>query len=160
MKENKSVFDYLTHVLATFGVTVLILAMLSRWCGEGAKELSTIFALGREGIPTATLFQFFLTSALTAVLNGIFFSDKVIKKMPIWGRTGGMLLAEVLMIVIFVAAFGWFPMDMWKPWIMFLVTFLLCFGTSVAVTVLRERAENRKMESALAKIKEDEEMMK
>lgn len=160
MKENKSIFDYLAHAFTIFGITLLILAVLSRLCGVEAKEVSTIFALGSEGIPTVTIFQFFLTSVLTAVMNGLFFSDEVIKKMPIWGRTVGMLFAEVFMIVIFVALFGWFPMDMWEPWFMFFVSFLLCFGVSVAVTVLRERAENRKMESALAKIKEDEEMMK
>lgn len=156
MKERKSVFDYMAHVFTIFGVTILILAALSGLCGEDASEVSTIFALGKEGIPTITLFQFFLTSVLTTVVNGLFFSDKIVKRMPIWGRTVGMLLAEVFMIVIFVAAFGWFPMNMWEPWFMFLVTFLLCFGVSVGVTVLRERAENRKMESALAKMKEKE----
>ena len=156
MKENKSIFDYLAHAFTIFGITILILAVLSLLCGDDAREVSTIFALGSEGIPTVTIFQFFLTSVLTALMNGLFFSDEVIKKMPIWGRTVGMLFAEVFMIVIFVALFGWFPMDMWEPWFMFFVTFLICFGVSVAVTVLRERAENRKMESALAKMKEKE----
>ena len=156
MKENKSIFDYLAHAFTIFGITILILAVLSLLCGDDAREVSTIFALGKKGIPTVTIFQFFLTSVLTALMNGLFFSDEVIKKMPIWGRTVGMLFAEVFMIVIFVALFGWFPMDMWEPWFMFFVTFLICFGVSVAVTVLRERAENRKMESALAKMKEKE----
>ena len=156
MKENKSIFDYLAHAFTIFGITLLILAVLSLLCGDDAREVSTIFALGKKGIPTVTIFQFFLTSVLTAVMNGLFFSDEVIKRMPIWGRTVGMLFAEVLMIVIFVALFGWFPMDMWEPWFMFFVTFLICFGVSVAVTVLREREENRKMESALAKMKEKE----
>lgn len=156
MKESKSFFDYLNNVFTIFGVTLLILAVLSGWCGIEAKEVSTIFALGNSGIPTVTMFQFFLTSVLTVILNGIFFSDKVIKKMPLWGRTVGMLVTEVVMIVIFVAVFGWFPMDMWEPWLMFFVTFLVCFGVSVAFTALRERAENHKMESALAKMKEGE----
>lgn len=154
MKEKKSFFDYLIHAFTIFGVTILILAVLSGLCGEEAEEVSTIFALGGRGIPTVTVFQFFLTSVLTSVLNGLFFSDKLMKRMPIWGRTVGMLITEVLMIVIFVAAFGWFPMDMWEPWLMFFVTFLVCFGVSVAVTALRERAENRKMELALNKMKE------
>lgn len=154
MKEKKSVFDYLIHSFTIFGVTVLILAVLSGLCGEEAKEVSTIFALGGRGIPTATVFQFFLTSVLTSALNGLFFSDQWMKRLPIWGRTVGMLVSEVLMIVVFVAVFGWFPMDMWEPWLMFFVTFLVCFGVSVAVTALRERAENRKMELALNKMKE------
>ena len=66
-----------------------------------------------------------------------------------------MLLAEVIMVVIFVAAFGCFPMDMWEPWVMFFASFLVCFGVSVGVTVLKEKMENRKMEAALERIRKE-----
>lgn len=74
--------------------------------------------------------------------------------MSLWCRMVGMLLVEVLMIVIFVALFGWFPMDMWQPWVMFVLSFFVCFGVSVAFTALREKVENQKMETALSKIKQ------
>ena len=153
MEEKKTVFSYLANIFMIFGVTVLIISVLTVLCGEEAKEVSTIFALGGKGIPVVTILQFFLTSVLTATINMILFSDGLIRKVPLWCRTVFMLLAEVIMVVIFVAAFGWFPMDMWEPWVMFFASFLVCFGVSVGVTVLKEKMENRKMEAALERIR-------
>lgn len=154
MDEKKSVFSYVTHIFSIFGITMLILAALTVLCGEEAKEVSTIFALGGNGIPITTILQFFLTSVLTATINMLFFSDGLIKKVPIWCRTVGMLLTEVLMIIIFVALFGWFPMDMWQPWVMFALCFFVCFGISVVFTVLKEKIGNQKMEAALTRMKQ------
>lgn len=153
MEEKKTVFTYLANAFMIFGVTVLILSVLTVLCGEEAREVSSIFALGGAGITVATILQFFLTSVLTAMINMVFFSDGLIRKVPLWCRTVCMLLAEVIMVVIFVAVFGWFPMDMWEPWVMFFLSFLVCFGVSVGVTVLKEKMENRKMEEALERMK-------
>lgn len=154
MDERKSVFSYIAHIFTIFGATILILVVLTVLCGEEAKEVSTIFALGEKGISITTILQFFLTSVLTATIDMLFFSDGLIKKVPIWCRTVGMLLAEVLMIIIFVALFGWFPMDMWQPWVMFALCFLVCFGVSVVFTVLKEKVENQKMAEALSRMKQ------
>lgn len=155
MDEKKTVFSYITQIFVIFGVTMLILVILTVLCGEEAKEVSTIFAFGEKGISVTTILQFFLTSVLTATINMLFFSDGLIKKVPVWCRVVGMLLAEVLMIVIFVALFGWFPMDMWQPWVMFVLCFLVCFGISVAFTILKEKMENQKMEAALNRMKQE-----
>lgn len=154
MDEKKTVFDYLAHVFTIFGITICILTALTLLCGEQAQQVSTIFAMGEKGIGISTIIQFFLTSVLTVMVNSLFFSDRLIRKAPLWCRTVGMLLAEVVIVVVFVAVFGWFPMDMWEPWAMFLVSFLVCFGLSVGVTVLKERTQNRKMEAALKRIRQ------
>lgn len=156
MEEKKTVFGYLASIFIIFGVTMVILTALTMLCGEEAKEVSTIFALGSAGIRVTTILEFFLTSVLTATINMLFFSDGLIRRVPIWCRTVGMLLTEVIMIVIFVAVFGWFPLDMWQPWVMFALCFSFCFGVSVAFTCLKEKMENRKMEAALARMKQEE----
>lgn len=156
MEEKKTVFGYLASIFIIFGVTMVILTALTMLCGEEAKEVSTIFALGSEGIRVTTILEFFLTSVLTATINMLFFSDGLIRRVPIWCRTVGMLLTEVIMVVIFVAVFGWFPLDMWQPWVMFALCFFCCFGVSVAFTCLKEKMENRKMEAALARMKQEE----
>lgn len=73
MDERKSVFSYITHIFTIFGVTMLILAVLTVLCGEDAKAVSTIFSMGKGGIPVTTILQFFLTSVLTATINMLFF---------------------------------------------------------------------------------------
>ena len=68
-------------------------------------------------------------------------------------RTVCMLSAVVVVIVIFTVLFGWFPVDMWESWAAFFLTFGLCFAGSLTVMHLKEKAENRKMEEALRRIK-------
>ena len=43
---------------------------------------------------------------------------------------------------------------------MFFVSFAVCFAISVAVTVFRERLENKRMEEALERLREKESTMK
>lgn len=66
-----------------------------------------------------------------------------------------MLLAKVAMIILFVVVFDWFPVDMWEPWVMFSLSFGLCFCISVGITVLKEKLENQKMEAALERVKKE-----
>ena len=71
-----------------------------------------------------------------------------------------MVLSEVLVIIVLILIFGWFPADEWLPWVMFFVSFAVCFAISVAVTVFRERLENKRMEEALERLREKESTMK
>lgn len=157
MEERKTIFDYLAQVLTIFGFTMIILNLFCYLFGESAKEYSTMFALGREGISTDTMMQYLMASAITVLFRFLFFTDMLIKNWRIVTRTICMIISEILMIVVFVLAFGWFPANMWQPWVLFLICFGLCFTASVTVTILKERAENRKMETALKKLKEREE---
>lgn len=115
--------------------------------------VSTIFALGKKGISVATSFQFLGVSILVVFFRMLFFTDMVIKKMRIAARTVGMLAAVIIVIAVFAAVFGWFPVDEWKYWLMFFICFGISFVLSLAVTVLKEKAENRQMEKALEEIK-------
>lgn len=156
MEERKTVFDYLAQVLMIFGFTLIILNLFCYLFGEDAKAYSTMFALGKEGIKTDTMMQYLLASAFTVLFRFLFFTDIVIKNWRVVTRTICMIVSEILMIAVFVLVFGWFPVDMWQSWVLFLVCFGLCFAASVTVTITKERVENRKMEAALKKLKEQE----
>lgn len=156
MEERKTVFDYLAQVLMIFGFTLIILNLFCYLFGEDAKAYSTMFALGKEGIKTNTMMQYLLASAFTVLFRFLFFTDIVIKNWRVVTRTTCMIVSEILMIAVFVLVFGWFPVDMWQSWVLFLVCFGLCFAASVTVTITKERVENRKMEAALKKLKEQE----
>lgn len=62
-----------------------------------------------------------------------------------------MLIGIIVMIIAFVVAFDWFPVNKIEAWIGFFVSFGICFVISLGVTLLKEKAENRKMEEALKK---------
>ncbi len=154
MEERRTVFDYLARVFGMFGGMVALMSVFCLLFGESAKGISTMFALGGQGIAVGTLGQYFLVSVLTELLRIAFFTDIFVKDKPIVFRTAGMVGCEIIVIVCFICMFGWFPVNMWRPWVMFFLCFLLCFAVSTAVTAWRERAENRRMETALQELKE------
>lgn len=157
MEEKRTILDYLAQVLTIFGFSMLILNGLCMIFGEGAKEISAMFALGGQGIPTEIVFQFLCVAALTVGLRLVFFTDILIKRMPIWLRTVCMLTAIIGIIAVFAVAFDWFPVNQWEPWAMFFVCFGISFLGSYSAMVIRERAENKRMEEALRRLKEREE---
>lgn len=136
-----------------FGFTMLLLFVFSLLFGESAKGYSTIFSLGKEGIGLDTMMQFLLASAATVTLRMLFFTDMLFKDMRLIPRTAGMVFSELAVIIILVWKFGWFPVDEVLPWFMFILSFGVCFGVSLLVTVFREKTENRRMEEALESMK-------
>ncbi len=154
MEERKTVFDYMGRVLETFGFSVAILNIFCLIFGEEAEGFSTIFSLGKGGLSVATMGQFFSASVWVVAARFVFFTETVIKRMSLVLRTVLMVAAVLASTGIHILAFRWFPVDMWIPWLAFLVCFGICFAVSVVVTAFRERMENRKMEEALARLKE------
>ena len=156
MEEKRTVFDYLAQVLIVFGFAMLMLNVFCLVFGNSAKEFSTMFELGNQGIPVKIAFQFLCVAALIVGVRFIFFTDIIIKKMPIWLRTVCMLASIVVIIAAFVIAFHWFPADMWQPWAMFSICFGISFLGSYFVMAVREKIENKRMEDALQRLKEKE----
>lgn len=156
MEEKRNVFDYLGQILIVFGFSMLILNLLCLAFGNEAKDISAMFVLGNRGVPVEIAFQFLCVSALIVGARFVFFTDIVIKNMPLWMRTVCMLITAILIIAAFVVAFRWFPVMMWQPWAMFFVCFGLSFLGSYFVMVIKEKAENKRMEEALRRFKEKE----
>lgn len=156
MDQNKNIFDYLAQVLLIFGFSMLILNLFCIIFGDSAQSLSSMFALGSRGVPAEIAFQYLIISALIAGLRFLFFSERLIKKMPIPLRTVCMLGSVLLITAAFIIRFRWFPADLWTAWVMFFVCFLLSFICSYLVMLLKEKTENRKLKEALDKLKEKE----
>lgn len=157
MEEKKTIFDYLSQVMIVFGFAMLALTMFCLVFGNAAKDFSSLFALGAQGIPVDVTLQFLGVSALITGLRFIFFTDVIIQKMPIWLRTICMLLFVIIIIAVFIVIFHWFPVNMWQPWAMFFVCFGLSFLGSCFVVIVKEKVENKHMEEALRRLKERKE---
>ena len=156
MDEKKTIFNYLAQVMIVFGFAMLVMNIFCLVFGNSAKDFSSMFELGSQGIPAKIAFQFLLVSALIIGLRSIFFTDMLIKKMPIWLRTICMLVSVVIIIAAFIIAFHWFPVNMWQPWAMFFICFGISFLGSYFIMAIKEKEENRQMEEALRRLKEKE----
>lgn len=156
MEEKKTVIDYIEQVMKIFGFSIITLNLVCTMFGEDAKDISSMFAMGKEGLCVATMIQFLTMAAWIVLFRFLFFTDVMIKSMRAAGRTCGMIISILIVMVIYVLAFGWFPADDWFCWMIFLVCFLICFVVSFYVMLFKEKWENRRMEEALQKIKEAE----
>lgn len=156
MEDRKTVFDYAGQVFIIFGFSIAILNLFCTLVGEYAQYVSSIYSMGKEGLSTATMMQFLGVSVCITGLRFLFFTDEVIKQMSITMRTVCMLLSIIGLIAACALIFEWFPVDMWQPWAGFLITFALCFTGSMFVTRMKEKTENRRMEEALRKLKEQD----
>lgn len=154
IEERKPFCGYLAQVFTLYGITICIFIFFGLVTGDYAKEVSSLFALGSLGLRFSTMLQLLGMSVVITLFRILFFTDIFIRNMAIVKRTAGMLTGVVALIVLFVAVFDWFPMDQAEAWISFFVSFGICFAASTGVTLLKEKAENRKMEEALRELRD------
>lgn len=156
MDSRKNIFDYLELVFTIFGISIAVVNVFCLIFGDDAQAISTMFSLGSAGLSVATIGDFLLLSAIIALLKIVFFTDRVIKKMPVPGRAACMVMAMLAVTAVFIVCCGWFPADMWKAWGMFFAGFLVSFAVSTGVGIIKEKAENKKMQEALIKMKQSD----
>ena len=153
MEDRKTIFDYIGQIFQVFGFSMIVLNIFCLLFGEDASEFSKMFSLGKEGLSVPTMLQFFSVAVWVVFLRFLFFTDVIIRNMRTLFRSIGMVFMILVVMVVYILVFDWFPADMWIPWIMFFGCFAICFVVSTAITVLRERMENKKMEEALERLK-------
>lgn len=155
MEERKTIFDYMGQILCMFGITMVCMMFFVKLFGESAKGYSTFFSLGKAGLPIEVMAEFLALSVLIVAMQYLFFSDRVIKKMSVILRTVCMVLGILACMAVFILLFGWFPVNMWQAWLLFLLCFAVSFTASMAVNVVRTRIENRKLAEGLERLKEE-----
>lgn len=149
MEENKTIFNYISQVFATYGIIIAIFIILGCIVGEESVGYSSLFEYGNQGFSTATLIQLFAVSVVVSIGQILFLTDKWIKNLSIIIRSALFFVAIIIVIAFFVIAFEWFPVDDPKSWFGFLLSFSVCSLIGVVVGILREKMENEKMDQAL-----------
>lgn len=155
MKENTTIFEHIGNIMVTFGVSMVILLFFCGVFGDDAREMSSMFRLGSKGLAIETMLQYLGVSVVIEIIRSFFFSDKFIKNASNTLRSGGMVLTIIIAVVIFIIAFGWFPVDKGLPWVMFFASFIICFSIGVWVSSVQEKLENKQMEEGLARLKKE-----
>lgn len=156
IRENKNLLDHMAQTMISFGVAMVAIALFCFLVGDRARGYSSMFALGSAGIPLNTVLQLLLDSVCITVIRFLFFSDRVIRRMSMAGRTVGMVALIIALTGLFAYLFGWFPVDDPVCWGCFLVSFGLCFVVSVAASTLKERMDNKQLEEGLQHLKEEQ----
>lgn len=156
MEKKYTAFDYLSQTFIIYGVTILLLNFFALIFGEKASGVSSIFRLGAQGISVQTSLQFLLVVAVIIFLRFIFFSDSIFKgKVPLTARIILMFVCAMAVTVLSILLFGWFPADNFTAWVMFIICFAVSCTVSTIITDIKERQENKALEEALRKVKEE-----
>lgn len=156
MDKNFSLLKFLSQVFMLYGITTGLLNIFCLLFGESAYGLSTIFSLGSLGVSVSTSLQFLLAVSVITGMRCIFMTDILIKKMPLAARIISLFTGAFATVLIFTFIFGWFPADLPLAWIMFIVCFIISCAVSTMISVLAERQENRRLEEALKRYKEEQ----
>ncbi|MEE1061383.1 MAG: hypothetical protein UH080_06105 [Ruminococcus sp.] len=156
MDKKKGLLGYFSQVFMIYGITVLLLNVFCMIFGADAQAVSTIFSLGNRGIGVSTMLQFFVIIALTIFLRVVFMTDTIIKRMPLIIRIIAMFAGVLGLTIVFVFAFGWFPVTEVKAWIAFIGSFAISCTISTLISVYAEKQENKKLDEALRRFKEEQ----
>ena len=156
MNKNFSVLKFLSQVFTIYGITTGLLNIFCILFGASAREFSSIFSLGNSGIGVKTSFQFFIALTIITALKFIFMTDLLIKKMPLAARIIALFLGAFATIIIFILAFDWFPANLPLAWAMFIICFAVNTTVSTAISVMAEKNENRRLDEALKRYKEEQ----
>ncbi len=151
--KNETLFDWLEQVFLVFGIAMMCMVVFCILFGDNARGYSTMFELGKAGLSISTMVQFFLLIVIIITLKFILFTDAWLKKMSIAVRTILMFAFSIIALVLFVIMFGWFPAGEWLAWVMLGVCFAVSSVISTFISVLREKAENQKLQQALERVK-------
>ena len=150
-EDRKTVFGYLSQLLATYGAMVVIFVVFGLCIGNGTAGYSTLFEMGGKGLTMSTLLQLLMLSVLVTVVQVIFLTDLLIRNMNMIARNCCFITLICIAIVAFAVSFGWFPVDDPKAWIGFIISFSLSMTLSLLITRFIEKTENKKMQEALEK---------
>lgn len=153
MDDKRTFLDFCSFVMKTFGICVCILSVITLLANNEMIETGNMFSFGNKAISITVLLQFLLLSFFTAILVFLFTSEYMIKCMSLTARLILMPLSILICLGIAIYFFGWFPAGDILPWILFVVSFLICFGVSLVVTLRKNKEADDDLNKALTKMK-------
>lgn len=84
--------------------------------------------VGERTVSIGSIFQIFLLSVGGTLLQFVFFSGQVIKKMRYSLRLLLFAFPMLALVTVFAAWCGWVPVENPGAWVLFFVSFLVCFA--------------------------------
>ncbi|SCX86318.1 hypothetical protein SAMN02910292_00295 [Lachnospiraceae bacterium XBB2008] len=151
MEEKKTVFYYLRQTFATYGFIVLAFIIMGIVIGEKTKGYADLFSMGNAGMSMPILLELLLLAVVITLAQVAFLTDTWIMNMSMVLRNVLFFVSVLIVIVLMIVAFNWFPIGDVTAWVGFIISYALSMFISALITRLKERAENSKMQEALDK---------
>ena len=158
-KENKNV-SVITGFLREFATifTLIVLSVslsgtfMSVYYPE-IRNLSSIFALGKEGLPYTAIFQSVGFALIMAFISRFLFSGYLTRKIPFIWRYFLFFLATLLTTSVFSIIFKWFTVNIPGAWLIFIPVFFIFFTIAIVLSLLLLKIEDKKYNRLLKNYK-------
>jgi len=148
MHEKKSFLKEFVRLTAlAFSSVVLTLSAIG-WLFDDAAAM---LHLGDAGLSYQTIFQIFLFSVTNSMLSLLI--AKVFNNLMVLWQLIITMFACLTVSAIIVAVFGWMPMDSWRAWLWFIVTFVGAFTIVATAMVVKIRLADKHYEKLLTDYK-------
>ena len=144
---------FLQSIMETFAYSIIVLCVVGLAIGDVARDIYGLFSLGSAGISYQSIVQFFVCAATIGVLRVLLLSDMLFKKAMLLWRVVLLLLLTLVFTGFYIVIFRWFPIDMWRAWVGFAVSFTLCSTLTVLAMILRIRLTDKKYDKLLSDYK-------
>jgi len=139
-----------------FAITILAMSiagiMVAHFYPE-AKNESTLFALGKAGMPYSTILQLAGFSLILAVVSVLLLSEYFFVKMRFLHRVLFLILSALLVSLVFSVIFKWFPVNSLQAWLRFVLSTFISFAVSSCLTLIKFKLEGKKYNKLLANYK-------
>lgn len=135
-----------------FIVSTMLLTIIGSFIGKDMSTISTLCT--PQGIPFASLFQLMGLSIIIGIINTIFDLSNTLKKIRLIYQIIIRVFLIIIIIVIFVSLFDWFPFYDIHAWAGFFISFGLCFGISMLLSLYFTHKKDQEYEQLLEKYKE------
>lgn len=153
MKNKETILHFASRVLVVFALIMIFLLVLGPIFGDQAQGVSVLFELGGQGVSFKVMLQALGMSFLVNIVQALFLSNFLAKKMMLLWRTALMFICIFAGGGIWGSLFRWFPADKPTAWLSYLLSFGAASVLSILVMILKTKLENEKVNRKLQEYK-------
>lgn len=153
MERKITVAQFAISTLVAFTVMILFLTLIGPLVGGDAKEISTLFSLGSQGISYATIRQTLVMALYASIVQVVFLSNWIVKKMMLLWRTILVFFFILTGIGALSVWFRWLPLNNTVAWVAYLFSFAGACSLSTLLMVVKTRRESAQVEKKLEEYK-------
>lgn len=154
MNEEKKVFSvFFQHTIVTFAYSIIAMTVTGWILANSRGMHDTLSIFGSEGLTYQSIAQIFFLSAVLGFLVTLLTSDIILKHVMLLWRYTLLLFLSTVACGLFVAAFRWFPLDLWQAWVGFILFFVTFFVIGLCAMIAKTRIEDKRYEKLLSAYK-------
>lgn len=135
-----------------FMIAIMFLNVVGSLGRDQVLEFSVLFH--EQGVTYDGMFQMFFLSLMIGGINTLFDSPEFMKTTLMLYKNVIRILIIVVLTIGYIWYCDWFPTGSIEVWISFLITFGICIGLSIAISLYLTHKKNQEYQILLKKYKE------